>query len=58
MIRVEYVNLVTNELHDKVNELYEAMMDSSTQEVLAIIKDIRVLCSDVSDDYKTETKSN
>lgn len=50
--RVKYINLVTNQVHDLIDELYEALVDGDNDQVIQVLENIDRLLETILNSIK------
>lgn len=50
--RVKYIDLVTNQVHDLINELYEALVDGDNDQVIQVLENINKLFETILNSIK------
>lgn len=50
--RVKYINLVTNQVHDLIDELYEALVDGDNDQVIQVLENIDKLFETILNSIK------
>ena len=50
--RVKYINLVTNQVHDLIDELYEALVDGDNDQVIRVLENIDRLLETILNSIK------
>lgn len=54
--KVRSITNISNKLHDKVDEIYEGLMDEDVDETVRAIESIRVDLKDLKDNLTTKSK--
>jgi hypothetical protein len=52
--RPEFISLATNEMHDLVNEIYEALMDNEKKTAMAKMNTLTYLVRDLKQTFSNE----
>jgi len=51
---IKFINITMDSIHDRCNDLYEALMDREYDSVEYIIKDINNILKDLTQTFKDE----